>query len=135
MMADVKQTGTAKTKNNKDLAAQRDRQREMNPSRLDKIVDEPVIQSDGREVINSYDYYGENNAQRSDYASIQRNNQPAPNYKPDTRQRSANHPGASRMSGSNGKKTNFVEVLDIGDDEHQPITSQYFSEEDHEELG
>lgn len=39
------------------------------------------------------------------------------------------------MSGSNGKKTNFVEVLDIGDDEHQPITSQYFSEEDHEELG
>lgn len=38
------------------------------------------------------------------------------------------------MSGSNGKKTNFVEVLDIGDDEHQPITSQYFSEEDQDEL-
>ena len=50
------------------------------------------------------------------------------------RQRSANNQ-ASRVSGSNGKKTNFVEVLDIGDDEHQPITSQYFSEEDHEELG
>ena len=67
MMGDVNKAG--KTKYNKDLAAQRDRQREMNPSRLDKIVDEPLIQSDGREFINSYDYYGEN-AQRSDYASI-----------------------------------------------------------------
>ena len=39
MMGDVNKAG--KTKYNKDLAAQRDRQREMNPSRLDKIVDEP----------------------------------------------------------------------------------------------
>jgi hypothetical protein len=32
----------------------------LNPSRLDKVVDEPVIAGDGREFINSYDYYGEN---------------------------------------------------------------------------
>jgi len=49
-----------KTKYNKDIAAKRDRQRELNPSRLDKIVDEPRIQGDGQEFINSYDYYGDN---------------------------------------------------------------------------
>ena len=27
----------------KDVALQRERQREMNPSRLDKIVDEPIV--------------------------------------------------------------------------------------------
>jgi hypothetical protein len=106
------------------LAVQRDRQRELNPSRLDKIVDDPMIQSDGREFINSYDYYGENQAQNKDYASVQRN-QP----KPDQSKRPT-QAGASKMSASNGKKTNFVEVLDIGDDEHAPITSQYFSEEE-----
>ena len=42
---------------------------------------------------------------------------------------------ASKGSASNGKKTNFVEVLDIGDDEQAPITSHYFSEEEEQELG
>jgi hypothetical protein len=36
----------------------------------------------------------------------------------------------SKESVSNGKKTNFVEVLDIADDDQAPITSQYFSEEE-----
>lgn len=62
-----------KAKYNKDLAAQRDRQRELNPSRLEKNVDEPLSQNDGREFINSYDYYGENQANQKDYVSVQRN--------------------------------------------------------------
>lgn len=55
-----------KPKYNKELAQQRDKQREQNPSRLDKIDDEIQIR-EGREIINSYDYYG--NKYRGDYAS------------------------------------------------------------------
>lgn len=35
-------------------------------------MDEPQVQSDGREFVNSYDYYGENInvVQRSEYSSV-----------------------------------------------------------------
>lgn len=39
----ISKNGARNSKYPKDLAQQRDRQRENNPSRLDKIVDEPVI--------------------------------------------------------------------------------------------
>lgn len=44
----------------KQLAQQRDRQRELNQSRQDKVMDEPVITGNKRDLINSYNYYGEN---------------------------------------------------------------------------
>lgn len=74
--------------------------------------------------------------QRSDYASIPKNRN-IQMQKQDNRQKSnqATSHGANSKIGqsSNGKKTNFVEVLDIGDDDHAPIASQYFSEEDLDE--
>lgn len=64
MVASGHEPSKSKSKYSKELAAQRDRQRENNYSRLEKVVDEPII-SDGREFINSYDYYGDNLVQRN----------------------------------------------------------------------